>query len=173
MKKSVFLKAEHQNWGLHTAWDWQEDIFELSADGDLHIVVRFYKPVVDCVVKVSESDMEKLRALIACASAVGRRVDACDGDAWSFSAYNERGKQIFHYELGHIYGIREMEEIGKILCSYIPDYEEPSLEECLEWEESRGIGPSLTVGDIGINKGDAAPGTVLGSRKWPRRAFEI
>lgn len=55
--------------------------------------------------------------------------EVCDGDAWSFKACDGNGKQVFKWKLSHIYGIDPFENIGRILDSYIPEYEKPVYKE--------------------------------------------
>ena len=118
------LKAEHHNWDLATIYDWKQDVFELSYDGKLHILVKYMDPVVDCVVYVSEDDLEKIQTLIPQIN-IDKRVDACDGSAWKFTAYDPAGKKSFQRDIGYIYGIEPLENIADILSSYIPEYEKP------------------------------------------------
>lgn len=51
--------------------------------------------------------------------------EACDGEAWSFKAYDDNDKLILEWNFNYIYDVDPLENIGRILDSYIPDYEEP------------------------------------------------
>ena len=104
----VFIKAECWN-------NREKDVFELSWDGDLHIIGTY----LDCIMEVTESDMQDLRNLIDCVPSNIEKVSDCDGSAWIFTAYNDQGKQIYHHDIGCIYGIQELEKIAEILCSYL------------------------------------------------------
>lgn len=123
----TLLKATNENWGLTRAGDWIRNEYVLSQNGNLHIKVFFLHPVVDISVEVSTSDMsairESLKEIIA--NPPGWIPEACDGEAWSFKAYDENGKQIFKWKLSHIYGLDPLEKLGRILESYIPEYEKP------------------------------------------------
>ena len=124
---NTLLKAEHHSWGLQTNYDWRENCFELSTEGDLHIIVKYLDPVVDCTVRISDADFDKIRKLIP-KEYINTEVVACDGEAWSFIAYDESGEVSFSRDIGYIYGITVLENIGDILESYIPDYDVPQYE---------------------------------------------
>ena len=134
---SILLKARHQSWGLRTRYDWSSNQFELSQEGDLHIIVKYYDPDVDCVVKVSEDDLRKIRDLIP-REPITKKVGACDGDAWEFTAYSDSGEVIFSRDLDYIYHIDPLLEIGNILESYIPEYEKPKYDEETSSRKSDG-----------------------------------
>ena len=127
----MLLKAKNVNWGLRTAHDWQHTEFELSQDGDLFIKVLFLNPVVDTRVHICERDLlsikENIEKIIS--DPPDMIPDACDGEAWSFDAFDDTGKRIYRWKLNHIYGLESLEEIGEILDSYIPEYEKPNYTE--------------------------------------------
>ena len=50
------------------------------------------------------------------------KVDADDGDAWSFSFYDEQGKRIFHWDTDYTYGIKRFEKLQDKLCRFMPDW---------------------------------------------------
>ena len=134
----TLLKATNENWGLTRVGDWKRTEFVLSHNGILHIKVYFLHPVVDVSIEVSSVDIavirENLKEIIA--NPVDATPSALDGVAWSFEGYNDTGKQIFTWKLSYIYGISSLENIGKILNSYIPEYERP---EYTEYEIERYI----------------------------------
>lgn len=125
------LKATNENWGLTRAGDWKRTEYVLDQNGSLHIKVYYLHPIVDISVKVSDEDMLLIRDNIEgiITNPPGFIPEACDGEAWSFKAYDDTGKQIFKWKLSHIYGLDPLENIGKILDSYIPEYEEPEYTE--------------------------------------------
>lgn len=114
---NIILKAEHQNWGLKSIYDWDTTYYELSRDGNLHLIVKYFEPVMDCVVKISETDLEKIKSLIP-HEPIGKCSFCCDGTAWSFTAYDEQGKVTFYRDVDYIYGIESLTSIGNILESY-------------------------------------------------------
>ena len=87
--------------------------FELSQEGDLHIEVKYYDVVVDCVVKVSEDDLRKIMDLIP-KEPITEKVVACDGDAWEFTAFDDSGNVVFSRDLDYIYGIDYQKAVDKI-----------------------------------------------------------
>ncbi len=125
------LKATNENWGLTRAGDWKRTEFEIDQNGHLHIKVYFLHPVVDTSVEVSAGDISSIKENLE--EIVTNPPDsvpmACDGEAWSFKAYDDTGRLIFKWKLSHIYGLDPLESIGKILDSYIPEYEEPEYTE--------------------------------------------
>ena len=129
---NIFLKAEHHNWGLRNLQDWDKTVFELDYAGEMHVVVYYLTPAVDCVVKVSAEDMDKIITLLPKEETVDIR--ACDGSAWKLEAYGKDGKMIFQRKLGYTYGIESLEIIEKILISYIPEYKKPDYS---KWTEEQ------------------------------------
>ena len=127
----TLLKATNENWGLTRAGDWIRTEFVLSQRGTLHIKVYFLHPVVDTSIKVSAEDMAAIRDSLeeVISNPPDRIPEACDGEAWSFKAYDDEGKPIFKWKLSHIYGLDQLENIGRILDSYIPEYEKPEYKE--------------------------------------------
>ena len=113
------------------AGDWIRTEFVLSQRGTLHIKVYFLHPVVDTSIKVSAGDMSVIRDYLEenMTNPLDRIPEACDGEAWSFKAYDDSGKLIFKWKLSHIYGLDPLESIGRILESYIPEYEKPGYTE--------------------------------------------
>ena len=131
----IFLKAEHHSWDLRTRYDWSSNEFELSYDGNLHIVVKYYDIVVDSVVKMQEDNLSEIMELIP-SKPIDEKVVACDGSAWEFTVFDDTGKIRFQRELGYIYGIEDLEKIAGILESYIPEYEVPKYD--MEISDFRG-----------------------------------
>lgn len=127
----TLLKATNENWGLTRAGDWIRTEFMLSQRGTLHIKVYFLHPVVDTSIKVSAEDMSVIRDYLEeiITNPPDRIPEACDGEAWSFKAYDDSGKMNFKWKLSHIYGLDPLENIGRILDSYIPEYEKPEYTE--------------------------------------------
>lgn len=127
----TLLKATHANWGLVTGNDWRRTTFELYRNGDLHICVFFLHPVADPVVKMAPSDYSlicgNLDRIITEPPQTAH--NACDGTAWSFEARDKAGKLSFIWKLGYIYGIEPLENIDRILNSYVPKYEKPHYSE--------------------------------------------
>ena len=101
----TLLKATNENWGLTRAGDWIRTEFVLSQRGTLHIKVYFLHPVVDTSIKVSAGDMSVIRDYLEeiMTNPLDRIPEACDGEAWSFKAYDDSGKQTFKWNLSHIY----------------------------------------------------------------------
>lgn len=127
----TLMKATNENWGLKRAGDWNRTEFKLDQNGNLHIRVFFLQPVVDTTVEVSGSDMSAIRENLEEITANPPEIvpEARDGEAWSFNAYDDSGKLIFKWKLSHIYGLEPLENIGRILDSYIPEYEKPEYKE--------------------------------------------
>ncbi len=127
----ALLKATQVNWGLITGNDWHRTTFELYQNGEMHICVFFLQPVVDTVVKIAASDYSlicgNLDRIIAEPPQAAH--DVCDGTAWSFEARDKAGKLSFIWNLGYIYGIEPLENIDRILNSYVPEYEKPHYSE--------------------------------------------
>lgn len=122
-----FLFAENHNWSMRESSDWDGTSFDLSYDGELHIIVTYWKPIVDCVVKMTTKDLNKIKSLIP-TEQIPERIDAFDGEAWSFDAYDELGNVIFHRNMCYTYGIKPLEKIQAILRSYIPQYTVPEFD---------------------------------------------
>ena len=127
----TFLKVINQNWGLTKAGDWLHTEFVLNQSGSLHIKVYFLHPVIDTSVVVSAEDMSiiqgNLEKIITNPPDSVPRV--LGGEAWSFRAYNDTGELIFNWSLSQICGLESLENIGRILNSYIPEYEKPEYKE--------------------------------------------
>ena len=87
------------------AGDWIRTEFVLSQRGTLHIKVYFLHPVVDTSIKVSAGDMSVIRDYLEeiMTNPLDRIPEACDGEEWSFKAYDDSGKQTFKWNLSHIY----------------------------------------------------------------------
>ncbi|SDB66662.1 hypothetical protein [Butyrivibrio sp. INlla16] len=113
---------------MRTSSDWDKTSFNLSYDGELHIIVTYWEPIVDCVVRISAEDLDKIKSLIPTESILAID-DCCDGDAWSFEAFDEVGNVIFHREMFYTYDIVPLEKIQAILKSYIPEYTVPEYDE--------------------------------------------
>lgn len=120
------LKAINENWDLTTSESWHYTVFELSPEGDLRIRVYYLHPVVDTTVIISADDLDAIKTDLdkINLNPPDTFPEACDGEAWAFKVY-DTGKEIFKWKLSHIYGIETLENIGRILNSYIPEYEEP------------------------------------------------
>lgn len=127
----TFLKATNENWGLTRAGDWMRTEFVLDHSRTMHIKVYFLHPAVDTTIEVSGLDMSAIRDNLEeiIANPPNRIPEACDGDAWSFSAYDDTGILVFKWKISHIYGVDPLENIGRILDSYIPEYERPMYTE--------------------------------------------
>lgn len=127
----TFLKATHVNWGPSTGNDWHKTTVELYRNGDLQICVFFLHPVVDTVAIIAPSDYSlicgNLDRIIT--EPPQTTHDVCGGTAWSFEARDKAGKLSFIWKLGYIYGIEPLENIGRIINSYVPEYAKPHYSE--------------------------------------------
>ncbi len=128
---SVFLTAKHVNWCEKGIYDWDMTSFELTYDGELNIVVKLYHTTDFAVERsflLSEDHLKKIKALIPNKSISNNCDAADDGDAWEFTVFDCDGKVIFQRELDYIYDIEPLEEIGRILESYVPNLDSRRIE---------------------------------------------
>ena len=76
----------------------------------------FFQFFIDQTVDLFEEIMINL----AKAKTEDRKVEACDGSAWSIVQY-ENGKAIWIRQSGYIYGIEPLEEIERILINLMKE----------------------------------------------------
>ncbi len=137
----VLLIAEHHNWGLTRRGDWRRTEYELSDTGDLHIVMIYDIPRLDCHVQISEKDLSDIKEAISqYAPETDEMVDMCDGCAWSCKAFDENGNILFNRDVGYV-GSGTLEVIADVLWNDTPDWpnsinpEEPEIDSA-GWSKS-------------------------------------
>ena len=130
----VLLIAEHHNWGLTRRGDWRRTEYELSDTGNLHIVMLYDVPRLDCHVQISEKDLSDIKEAISqYATEIDEKVDMCDGCAWSCKVFDENGSILFDRNVGYV-GSGPLEVITDVLWNSTPDWpnsispEEPEID---------------------------------------------
>lgn len=130
MSGTIILLAENHNWGLKKQDDWDKTTYTLYDSGKLFIDMYYvHEPVIERSAIITEGNMSIIKDTIKelVDSPVKCQVDACDGEAWSFKAYDDMGKAIYERDLGYIYTIEPFEIIARILSDrkevIINDYE--------------------------------------------------
>ncbi len=122
-KLQPLLKAEHHNWGLTKAGDWKRSTYELFYTGELRIKVLYDMPEKSFLTHISDTELSTMKSLISEIkdSFVDKKIQGCDGTAWSFEAFDEDGKTVFKRKLDYIWGIKALETVSGILNVYEPD----------------------------------------------------
>ncbi len=122
--KNVLLYVENANWNeIHMGYDWEYTSFTLLKDGLLCIQVFYGNDIYKNTSEVEKTDFIYMKKLMRSIlnNPPKERVDACDGDAWSFVFYNEKGRRIYKRDMDYTYGIEKFEKLQNKLESYIPD----------------------------------------------------
>ncbi len=121
---SIILTAKRHNWGLmNINTEWHNMSFDVTSDADLTVRVHRFQQVFVSKTKIDSNDFEEIMHLVETIleNQPQERIDACDGEAWSFTVYGKGRNMLFSRALGHIYGIDELERMEDILLSHVPD----------------------------------------------------
>ena len=121
LKIKVF-EISHYNFGVMGPHDWNHTIWEIYED---HSIVKkdYYNGEFGiaeeaterkCNMIIKDNDFYELKKLFELAKTIEDTVDACDGDAWGFSYY-ENNNLVWSRDVSYIYGIRVLEEISKMI----------------------------------------------------------
>ncbi len=120
----IILTAKRHNWGfMNINTEWHNMSFDVTSDADLTVRIHRFQQMFVSKTKINSNDFEEIMHLIETIieSQPQDRVDACDGEAWSFTVYGKGRKKLFSRALGHTYGIDELERLEDILLLYVPD----------------------------------------------------
>jgi hypothetical protein len=126
--KKLMLYAKHVNWGLVHAGDWTGTIWRVYDDRSVKIEYS-YNPTLKAVEEehwpiykkriekfsrtIRKPEFQTLLEIIKL-PVDDTEVDACDGDAWEFIAYQD-DEVLWKRNLGYIYGVKIYETIASLL----------------------------------------------------------
>jgi len=122
----AIMRIKRHNWGLCTVFDWSEIKYSLYPDGSYTIATRDgnKKPIIQMSDKgvLPNSEFAKAKKLMNQFNnhEPFPKIDACDGEAFEITTYDEQGNIVGHRSLGYIYGIEVIEKLVQIFDS---DYE--------------------------------------------------
>lgn len=118
----LVLDISHVSWSLRCAGMWASTTWKIYKDLTTEIYDLYGDEEIDkkYVIKLEDHLYKKILNYLEEAKQKDRKVDACDGSAWSIVQY-EDGKEIWNRKLGYIYDIQPLEEIEKILIDLIKD----------------------------------------------------
>jgi len=126
--KELVLYAKQVNWGLVRAGDWTGTIWRVYDDRSVKIEYSYnptWKDVEEDHWPITKKRIEKYSRTISKPNfqtlletislpVDNTDVDACDGDAWEFIAY--QGDEVsWKRSLGYIYGVKIYETIASLL----------------------------------------------------------
>lgn len=122
MENLLRLKIKHQSWGERCAGMWDSTTWEIYEDLTTEIFDSYGDAEIDkrYTIKLEKSLFEEIISNIEKSKAEDKKVDACDGSAWSIVQY-ESGKAIWIRESEYIYGIEPLEKIEKILINLMKE----------------------------------------------------
>ena len=116
MDNLLKLRIKHQSWDMRCAGMWDSTTWEIYEDLTTEIFDSYGDDKIDkkYTIKMDRDLFDEIMINLAKAKTEDRKVEACDGSAWSI-VQCENGKAIWIRESGYIYGIKPLEEIEKIL----------------------------------------------------------
>ena len=121
---SIIISAKRHNWGLMSInTKWHKMSFDVTSSAELTVRIYRFQQVFVSKTKVGSEDFEEITRLLELLlkNRPLKRIDGCDGEAWSFTVYDNNRKILFERELGYTSGIDELERLEAILISYISD----------------------------------------------------
>lgn len=86
-KQDIFLYAENVNFSEHSYEDWNQTSFTFFRDGTLKIKKVYGSSVQEDIIQIRKSDYIYTKNLMSSImnNPPREKVDADDGDAWSFA----------------------------------------------------------------------------------------
>lgn len=118
--KQVLFKAKMSNWGMIGPNSITKREFVIYDDLDVELKVYINNSLGTSESEsilhgfISKEKYDKIINDIQIAKEVNKKIEAFDGEAWSFEEYNN-GTLVWKRELGYIYGIEPLVEIQNIL----------------------------------------------------------
>lgn len=116
MENLLKLKIKHKSWDMRCTGMWDSTTWEIYEDLTTEIFESYGDDAIDkkYTIKLEKYLFEEIMINLEKAKLEDKKVDACDGSAWSIVQY-ENGKVSWIRETGYIYGIEPLEKIEKIL----------------------------------------------------------
>mgnify|MGYP003292812468 CR=1 FL=1 len=117
--KSI-LRIKRVNWGLHSDMDWDEIRYLLYPNGSYKISAKNGRKEIMKEYSISgKFSNDKLNATLKLINEFNKcepsiRVDACDGEGFEITTYNEEGCKMGYRALGYVYGIDTIEQMVKM-----------------------------------------------------------
>ena len=117
--KKIILKIEDHDWGLKTIYTWNTKTWSIYDDLSIEYkIVNGENKVKSYSHNISDKDLKQIIQNIDLAKSDNREVQACDGEAWEFTQY-ENGNVVWERKLGYIYGIEPLENISDMLINIV------------------------------------------------------
>lgn len=117
----LLLKAKNYNWGLIGPGSWDERSWKVYDDGSYILSIKYRPEDFDRNPRkdtfkgtMDKHSISELNRLVTGQWSVSP-VDACDGEAWEFTAYDNKGEIHQLFDCGYIYGVEVLEKIANLL----------------------------------------------------------
>lgn len=122
MENLLKLRIKHQSWDMRCVGMWDSTTWEIYEDLTTEIFDSYGDDKIDkkYTIKLDQNLFEEIMINIEKAKTEDRKVEACDGSAWSIVQY-ENENAIWIRQSGYIYGIEPLEEIEKILINLMKE----------------------------------------------------
>lgn len=122
MENLLKLRIKHQSWDMRCVGMWDSTTWEIYEDLTTEIFDSYGDDKIDkkYTIKLDKNLFEEIMINLEKAKTEDRKVEACDGSAWSIVQY-ENENAIWIRQSGYIYGIEPLEEIEKILINLMKE----------------------------------------------------
>lgn len=117
LKNDIVIKIRRTNWGEIGLNDWTDEIWKIYDDLTVDIEKTYNRVehnIETTSKKITKKDYNMILKSIELSKGNNIKVEAFDGEVWEIIQY-AKGQEVWKKELGHIYGVKPLETIAKIV----------------------------------------------------------